>query len=375
MRVEDLTVRKIINSRGKWAVELDLKVDGSWYRASVPAGKSRGKHEAVQFPADRSVSLAGEFRKLVLGEYDSQEEFDSRLIAIAGENKSRFGVDLTLAASIAFFRSTHRETGGSLPVPMLNVINGGEHAGNDLAVQEFMIVPFLNTFSERMEAAVNVYQALRDLLLSRFGKSAVNVGDEGGFAPPIGKTEEAVEILEKAIEEAGYGKHVRISLDMAANSYFDGKYRIDGLALDRGEYIEYVIDLAGKFHFFSVEDPMEESDWEGFAEVTRKAGTTVVGDDLLVTHPERVKRAIETGACNAVLVKPNQVGTVSETLEVVELAKKAGWKYIISHRSGETNDPFIAHFAVHTSAPLIKAGAPARGERVAKYNELLKMEE
>jgi len=381
MKVSDAKIRKILNSRGEWGIELELKVNGNWFRASVPAGKSRGKYEAVQLRAEESIKRFSAFKNEILGEYGDFREFDAHLIKIAGERKEKFGVDLVLAASIAFFRAQGNVwevlgTTPSLPTPMLNLINGGKHAGNWLSVQEFLIVPLhLHTFREKMEASAEIYKALREFLLKKYGRGSINVGDEGGFAPPLKTTSEAIELLERAVEEVGYGGDVRLSLDMAATSYFDGDYSIDGLKLARGAYIDYVLELVKEYRLFSVEDPLHEDDWEGFAQITKKSRIMVVGDDLLVTNPQRVRKAIEMKACNAVLVKPNQIGTVTETLEVIELAKKSGWNYIISHRSGETTDTFISHLAFGIGAPFIKAGAPCRGERTAKYNELLRLEE
>ncbi|HDR53061.1 MAG TPA: phosphopyruvate hydratase [archaeon] len=384
--VDDLKVRRVLNSRASWALELDLLVDGRQSRASVPAGKSKGKLEAVQLPAEKSLKLAPAFGKKLKRRFENQTELDRHLIKLAGPGKRKTGADLTLATSIAFLKSQgdaweviSRLTGSlpALPTPMFNIINGGLHAGNNLAVQEFMIVPHdFGSFSEKVEAGVEIYAELKKQLEAKYGRSATNLGDEGGFAPPMNSTVEALEMLEAVLAKTGYAKTVGISLDCAASSYHSHKgYQIDGQLLNREDYLSYLAGLCEHHSLFSVEDPLEETDFKGFATFLDRANTMVVGDDLLVTNPTRLAKAIRLKAGNAVLVKPNQIGTVTETLEVIRLAREAGWKFVVSHRSGETNDTFITHLAVGTATPFIKTGAPARGERVAKYNELLRLEE
>ncbi len=375
MKVEDAVVRKILDSRGRWTVEVQLKLDGRWFKASVPAGKSRGKHEAVQLPAEKSLRRFPEFRERLVGRaFPTQEDFDDFLAGISGENKEKFGVDLVLAASIAFSRRGLKPK--SLPTPMLNLINGGLHAGGELAVQEFMVVPLkFESFREKLEAAVTIYRALGELLLKKYGPGSVNVGDEGGFAPPLKTTHEALSLLEEAVGEAGLLDRVRLSIDCAASSYFrGGKYHLDGRALGRGEYIDFLSRISRSFHLYSVEDPLHEEDFRGFSEFLSKSDSLVVGDDLTVTDLWRVRKAFDARAINAVIVKPNQVGTVTEVLRVIEFCRKNGLKWVVSHRSGETTDTFIADFAAATSSPFIKAGAPCRGERTAKYNRLLELE-
>ena len=380
MQVQDIVARKILNSRGSWALEIDLKVDDRWNRASVPAGKSRGRHEVEQFSADKSLSLVKKFKDELVGIYPDQKSLDDKL-----KKKKKFGVDLILATSIAAVRAQGTpykviagltESKTSIPTPMLNILNGGLHAGNGLSVQEFMIVPHrFGSFEEKMEASVKVYQKLRENLIATHGKNAVNVGDEGGFAPPMETTQEALSAIQKVLDELGYTKSIQIALDCAASSYFEGgKYLIDGQELSKDKYIDYIDGLVKKFGLFSIEDPIEENDFGASAELTKKVNCTVVGDDLLLTNPDRVKKAMKMKASDAVLVKPNQIGTITETLEVIKMAKESGWKFVISHRSGETNDDFISHLAVGTAAPLFKSGAPARGERTCKYNKLMKLE-
>lgn len=376
MEIEDMKARTVLDSRGRWTVEVELFMEGLWSRASVPAGKSRGKHEAVQLPAKKSLRRFPDLKERLVGrDFGDQGALDGYLVELAGADKGKFGVDLVLAVSEAFCRRTLVPRG--LPTPMLNVLNGGLHAGNGLAVQEFMIVPVkFDTFRGKMEAAVEVYRSLEGLLANEYGPAATAVGDEGGFAPPVETTEEALSVLEEAIGEAGLGDSVRMALDCAASSYFHkGKYHIDGRELAPDEYLAHLSRLTSSFNLLSVEDPMHEGDFGGFADFLSKNHVTVVGDDLTVTQLDRVEKAAGGKAINAVLVKPNQVGTVTETLQVVEFCRQQGWQWVMSHRSGETTDHFIAELAAATESPFIKAGAPCRGERTAKYNELLRLEE
>ena len=375
MELRDIRARKIVNSRGAWALELDVCLDGSWFTASVPSGKSRGKHEAKQIPADDSLKKLSAFKRKLLGKkFGDQAELDSLLVKISGDKKKRFGVDLPLATSLAFFRA-HSAPSGELPVPMFNVINGGLHAGSELAVQEFMIVPEKpDRFSGKVEVALQVYVELRDILERKFGNPAINVGDEGGFAPPLKTTVEALTLLEEAAGSAGMSK-ISLALDCAASSYYrGGKYHIDGRDMNRWEYVDHLKRITKSFHLFSVEDPLHEEDFEGFAKFLEQSKTMVVGDDLTATDVKLVRKARHEESINAVLVKPNQAGTVTEALRVIDFCRDAGWKWIISHRSGETNDAAIADLAVVTGSPFIKTGAPCRGERTAKYNRLLRLE-
>lgn len=376
MKITDLKARPILDSRGRWTIEVEIHSNKRKFTASVPAGKSRGKHEAIQFDARKSMRLFPEFRKQLIGkEFHDQHEFDDFLIRISGDKKRNYGVDLSLASSIAFSRSKTVKPKG-MPTPMFNIINGGLHAGGDLSIQEFMIVPHkFRNFSEKLGHGVEIYHLLKEKLAEKYGKSAVNLGDEGGFAPPLATTSDALELLESVIGELGLLDEVSISIDCAASSYFSGgKYHIDGKSMDPKEYTAYLSNLASSFHLFSVEDPLEENDFEGFATFLKKTHTLVVGDDLTVTSLQRLKKAYETKAINSLLVKPNQIGTVTETLLALDFCKKVGWSWIISHRSGETDDSFIADLAAGTASPFIKAGAPARGERTAKYNQLLRLE-
>lgn len=376
MKITDLKARPILDSRGRWTIEVELHSNKKEFIASVPAGKSRGKHEAVQFDARKSMRLFPELKKQIVGkEFGGQAEFDDFLIRLSGDKKRNYGVDLVLASSIAFSRSKAVKPRG-MPTPMFNIINGGLHAGGDLAVQEFMVVPHkFRTFSEKLGCGVEIYHLLKGKLEEKFGKSAVNLGDEGGFAPPLKTTHDVLELLETVIGELGLLEKVSVSIDCAASSYFSGgKYHIDGNSLDPGEYTAYLSNLVSSFHLFSVEDPLEENDFKGFAAFLEKTHTKVVGDDLTVTSIPRLEKAYASKSINTLLVKPNQIGTVTETLMALDFCKKSGWSWIISHRSGETDDSFIADLAAGTASPFIKAGAPARGERTAKYNQLLRLE-
>ncbi|ABU82186.1 enolase [Ignicoccus hospitalis KIN4/I] len=396
--------RWILDSRGNPTVEVDVYTEGGFGRAAAPAGASKGSKEALELRDGGNAFMGKGVLKAVrnvnevigpsLVGMDSldQKEIDMKMIELDGtENKSKLGANAIVATSMAVAKAAadslsvplYYHLGGALaqtlPTPLLNVINGGAHAGNELAIQEFMIVPWdFSSFSEALQAASEIYHYLKSYLKEKYGKSAINVGDEGGFAPPMRQTREALDALVNAIKKAGYEGRVALALDAAATHFYDqekGVYRIDGKELDREGLLELYEELIRDYPIVSIEDPLHEEDWEGFKEAVKRLKIRVVGDDLLVTNPKLVKKAIEEGVANAVLVKVNQVGTVTEAYEVVDMAKRASWAAIVSHRSGETEDTFISHFAVGSGAPAIKAGAPARGERTAKYNELLRIEE
>ena len=318
MEIQDIRARRIINSRGDWALEADIKIDEKWHRVSVPAGKSKGRNEAVQYGTGKSLELLPKFKQLVAGAYADQETLDKHLCKIAGPRKKKFGADLVLATSIAGlkaqgipYEAVARLVGAkpSMPTPMLNIINGGLHAGNSLAVQEFMIVPHrFGSFAEKMDAAVGIYQKLREILKAKYGRSAVNVGDEGGFAPPMKSTAEAVGAIQDVIDGLGFSKEVGISLDCAASSYFDsGKYGIDGKKLGTKSYISHLKDICTKYSLFSVEDPIREDDFAGWTAFTKEVGCTVVGDDLLATNPEGEESHGKKGLrCGAGKAQPNR---------------------------------------------------------------------
>jgi enolase len=268
-----------------------------------------------------------------------------------------------------------------LPVPMMNVINGGKHAGNKLAVQEFQIEPVgASSCSEAIRIGDEVYQSLNSVLKAKYGPSAINVGDEGGYAPPLEMTSDALEAILQAISDAGYDEStVHIGIDAASSSFYkkDSTYQLDGKKLSSGELEDYYEDLVRKYPIRTLEDPFDEDDFDHFVQITRKLGSRIkiIGDDLYVTNPERIKRGIQKKATNSILIKLNQIGTVTETLDAIKMSKEAGLDIVVSHRSGETEDTFISHLATSQESLFIKTGAPARGERTAKYNELLRIEE
>ena len=400
MKIKKVSAREIIDSRGNPTVEATVFTEKGSGWAAAPSGASRGAHEAWELRdggeryMGKGVLKAVKNVNKVIGpalegmDVANQEGIDKKMIELDGtKNKSKLGGNAIVAVSMAVARAAadaegkelYEHFGGKLlPVPMLNIVNGGQHAGNELAIQEFMVIPVgAPSFSEGLRYASEVYHTLREKLKGRYGSSAINVGDEGGFAPPMKESREALDIIVKAVEEAGYGKEIVLGVDCAASGFYkDEEYHIDGKRLSAGELLDYYAGLLGKYPLESIEDPFQEEDFSSFAEFTGKFGgnVQVVADDLTVSNPERLKECIERNAANALLLKINQVGTVTEAMEAKGMAEKAGMRVVVSHRSGETEDPFIADFAVGTEAGQIKAGAPARGERTAKYNRLLAIE-
>lgn len=408
-KIRDVKARMILDSRGNPTVQVRVVTEGMGVGvAAAPSGASTGIHEAVEVRdggkdfhgkgVSRAVENVNNIIAPAIRGMDSryQSQIDYKMIEIDGtENKSRLGGNAIVATSLAVAKaaaSTYEQPlyfyiGGRyanlLPVPLLNIINGGAHAGNKLDFQEFMIVPAgLKTFREAMKAAVETYHELKRILKEKYGPSAINVGDEGGYAPPMEKTTEALDALIEAIKAAGYepGKEIAIALDVASSQFYDPErkvYMLEGVPRSRDEMMEYYEKLIEEYPIVSIEDPLHEEDFEGFAELARKIGDKVliVGDDLFTTNPKRLRKGIELGAATAILVKVNQVGTLTETMEVITMSHLNGYKTIISHRSGETEDTSIADLAVGLRAGLIKTGAPARGERTAKYNRLLEIEE
>ena len=397
--------RMIIDSRGNPTVEVEVVTeDGEVGRAAVPSGASTGEHEAVELrDGDKSqwrgkgVSRALEnvnriAEHLVGLDVQDQRAIDRLMIDLDGTpNKGRLGANAILGVSLAVARAAarsldvplYRHIGGVgahlLPVPMLNVLNGGAHADNNVDIQEFMIAPVgAETFSEALRMGTETFHALKGVLKSR--GLATSVGDEGGFAPNLGSNEEALELLVEAIEQAGYtaGTDIKLALDVAASELFtDGAYHMGGEALDSAGMVDFYAGLCEKFPLYSIEDGLDENDWEGWQLLTKRLGDKVqlVGDDLFVTNTERLSQGIDTAAANSILIKVNQIGTLTETLDSIRMAHRAGFTCVISHRSGETEDTFIADLAVATNAGQIKTGAPCRSERVAKYNQLLRIAE
>ncbi len=408
-KIHHVRGREIIDSRGRPTVEAEVStIGGGVGLAAVPAGASKGKYEAWELRDGDARFFGLGVRKAVkninnviskeIVGLDSryQKEIDNKMIILDGTpNKSRLGANAILAVSIATAKAAadtyglplFKYLGGylarTLPTPFLNIINGGKHAGNKLSIQEFMIVPGeADSFSEALRVACEVYYKLRNYLKDKHGLQAINVGDEGGFAPPMSETREALDALIRAIKMAGYaeGSEVAIALDAAASSFYDElkrKYYIDGKYVEPDKLLEYYLELVEEYPIVSIEDPFHEDDFKRFAELTRKVGSKIliVGDDLFVTNINRFEKGVSMGAANSILVKMNQIGTLSETLDVIHYAMQAGYQPIISHRSGETEDITISDLAVATNAGAIKTGAPARGERTAKYNRLIRIEE
>ncbi len=406
--IEAVGAREILDSRGNPTVEVEVLLeDDSFGRAAVPSGASTGAFEAHESrDGDKGRYLGKGVQNAVnavvteideaLVGFDALDQrlVDSALIAIDGtDNKSRLGANAILGVSLANARAAaeatgqplYRYLGGAnahvLPVPLMNIINGGAHADTGVDIQEFMIVPLgAETFSEAIRWGVEVYHALKAELHSK-GLST-GLGDEGGFAPELPTNAAALDLIAEAIAKAGYtlGKDIALALDVASTEFYDektGKYTFEGKERTGEEMIAYYADLVAKYPLVSIEDPLAEDDWAAWTKMTAELGGKVqlVGDDLYVTNPARLQKGIDLKAGNAILVKVNQIGTLTETLDAVSLAQRDGMKAIISHRSGETEDTFIADLAVATNAGQIKTGAPARSERVAKYNQLLRIEE
>ncbi len=407
-KIKTVRARMVLDSRGNPTVQVMVVTEaGGVGIANAPSGASTGKHEAVELRDGgkewhgKGVSKAVENVNTVIAEalkgmdVRNQREIDMKMIEIDGTpNKSRLGGNAIVATSLAVAKAAaatleiplYLYLGGKyadiLPVPMLNIINGGAHAGNKLDFQEFMIVPVgFKKFSDAIRAAVETYHELKKLLKQKYGPSAVNVGDEGGYAPPMETIREALDALVEAIKAAGYepGKDIALAIDAASSQFYDEKrdiYLVEGKEYKRDDMIKLYEELVEEYPIVSIEDPLYEEDFEGFAEITKALGNKIliVGDDIYTTNPERFRKGIEMGSSNAILVKVNQIGTLTETLEVIKMAHRKGLRTIISHRSGETEDTTIADIAVGFSAGLIKTGAPARGERTAKYNRLLEIE-
>ncbi len=406
-QIERIHARQILDSRGNPTIEVEVGLQkGAHGRAAVPSGASTGEFEATELRdggeawGGKGVTHAvanvdGEIAHALIGmDAEGQAELDRALIELDGTpNKSRLGANAILGVSLAAAHAQAAEQGLALwrylggadarvlPVPMMNVLNGGAHADNKVDFQEFMIVPCgARTFSECLRMGAEVFHALKRTLHERGLSTAV--GDEGGFAPDLGSNEEALKMLVAGIHAAGYrpGEDVAIALDPAASEiYGDGAYVLEheGRTLSAAEFADYWADLAGRYPIVSLEDGMDEEDWDGWRVLTQRLGSSVqlVGDDIFVTNTERLRRGIDEGVGNSILIKVNQIGTLTETLQAVAMARDAGYTAVMSHRSGETEDVTIADLAVATGCGQIKTGAPSRSDRVAKYNQLLRIEE
>jgi enolase len=401
--IANVHARQILDSRGNPTLEVDVRLEsGALGRAAVPSGASTGAHEAVEL-RDKASDYGGKGVTQAVANVNTeiaaaltsldaadQETLDRRLIDLDGTpNKGRLGANAILGVSLAAAKATAAERGLSLfrslggddartlPVPMMNVINGGAHAQNSIDLQEFMVVPAgAESFAEALRIGAETFHALKDVLHERGFATAV--GDEGGFAPDLGSSEEAIEAILEAADRVGHRERVSVAIDPAASEFFqDGAYRFEGREVDGAEMAGFYADLAERYPIVSVEDGLAEDDWEDWRTLTERLGERLqlVGDDIFVTNPERLQRGIDEGVANSILVKVNQIGTLTETLETIELARRNGYTTVISHRSGETEDTTIADLAVATNAGQIKTGAPSRTDRVAKYNQLLRIEE
>ena len=409
-QIKSIIAQEILDSRSNPTIRVSVTLsDNSVGTANVPSGASTGAHEAIELRDNDSNRFSGKgvlkavanvndiiANKLTGMKFSNIESIDKTLIELdETENKANLGANSILGVSLATIHaisnsnriplyqyiSNITNNKISLPVPMFNILNGGSHASNSTDIQEFMIIPSgLNSFSESLQFGAETYQSLKSLL-SQEGKST-NVGDEGGFAPEMNSNQAAIEIILKAIENAGYkiGKDCYLGLDVAASEFYkDSKYELkkDNLNLDSDEMVEYLINLVNSYPILSIEDGLAEDDWNGWANLTQKIGKKIqlVGDDLYTTNVSRLTKGIKETSSNSILIKFNQIGSISETFDAIELAKNAKWSNVISHRSGETEDTTIADLAVGTGAGQIKTGAPARSERVAKYNRLLSIED
>ena len=395
----------ILDSRGNPTVEVEVVTDtGAFGRAAVPSGASTGEHEAVELRDGGDSWMGKGVQKAIdhvnislapqlVGEsvFD-QRYLDQKMLEADGtENKGKLGANAILGCSMAIARAAaselnqplYRYLGGihasRLPVPFMNVLNGGAHADNNVDIQEFMIAPVgAKTFLEAMRWGTEIYHNLKKLLQSK--GLATGVGDEGGFAPNLASNEEALKLIAEAVTKAGYelGSQIALALDVAATEFYNretGLYELDGGTKNAEEMVAYYTDLAERYPLISIEDGLDENDWDGWAQLTTALpNIQLVGDDLFVTNPTRLKRGIDNGVANSILIKVNQIGTLTETMEAIEMAHKNGYSCMISHRSGETEDAFIADLAVATNAGQIKTGAPCRSERTAKYNQLLRIE-
>jgi len=419
--IKNIHARQIYDSRGNPTVEVDVTTEAGVFRAAVPSGASTGIYEALEM---RDGDKANHLGKGVLNavnhvntaikermcgqelDITDQNAMDKIMIDLDGtDNKSKLGANAILGVSMAIARAAAAEKriplyqhlaniAGKdkllLPVPAFNVINGGSHAGNKLAMQEFMLLPYgVATFKDAMRAGSEIYQVLKGVIKKAYGQDATNVGAEGGFAPNILKNTDALDLVCQAIKDAGYEGKVGICMDVAASEFWNDelkKYDLDfkspasdvaGRYVTPTELADVYVDFISKYPIVSIEDPFDQDDWEGYKAFTSRVGanTQVVGDDLLVTNPKRIGRAINEKSCNALLLKVNQIGTLSESIEACNMSQNAGWGVMVSHRSGETEDSFIADLVVGLGTGQIKTGAPCRSERLSKYNQLLRIEE
>ena len=404
--ITKLKAREILDSRGNPTLEVELHTKNHIVTASVPSGASTGTHEALELrdggkryggkgvlKAIRNIEniLAPELKNK---EATKQRQIDQLMLKLDGtENKSHLGANAILAVSLAVAKAAAQEKNLPLyfylsqlakvnkkmilPKPFFNIINGGKHADNQLSFQEFMIVPQYHTFQKNLQAASEIYHLLKADLRKKYGKGTTNVGDEGGFAPEkLNRAEAALNILQQAIADAGHKNKIKLAIDCAASEFYShGEYNVDGKKLTSPKLLGYYLELIKKYPLISIEDPFQQEDFTSFSILRQRSKIQIVGDDLTVTNPQRIKLAIKEKSCNCLLLKVNQIGTLTEALDAVKLAYQNDWKVMVSHRSGETEDTFIADLAVGIGCGQIKSGAPCRGERTAKYNRLLRIEQ
>jgi len=407
VKITSLKARQVLDSRANPTIEAEIGTGKGFFSAIVPSGASTGVHEALELRDNEKPyfgkgvlgavsNVNNDIAKSIVGKgFSSQKELDQALLdADATDNKSRLGANAILSVSMAFakamaFENHQRlyeflnEISGKkkfvLPIPQMNVLNGGKHAGKEADIQEHMLLPMkFKSFSEALQAGTETYHTLKKILKQKYGYYATLLGDEGGFVPPIDSVEDRLELMLKAIGDSGYAGKIMIGLDCASSEFYkEGKYAIGENKYSGAELVDFYADLVKKYNVVSIEDGMAEDDWGSWTKLTSKLGnkTQLVGDDLLVTNAKRIQKALETKACNSLLLKVNQIGTVTESIEAAKLALKNNWSVVVSHRSGETEDSFIADLVVGLGTGQSKFGAPARSERVAKYNQLLRIEE
>lgn len=403
MKITKLIAREILDSRGNPTIEVKCFSGKNYAVESVPSGASKGKYEAVELRDGGKrynglgvIKACWNINELIFNriknlEIKSQRQLDRILIRLDGtKNKSKLGANSILAVSLAWARLKSQvekkplySTLGNkkiIPLAFFNVVNGGKHADNKLAFQEFMIAPQAKTFREKLRMASEIYHKLKIEIQKKYGKNSTNVGDEGGFAPDVKKVEEALFLLKKAVKKAGYWGKVSFALDCAASEFYDKKtrkYRVDGKVISAEKLLDFYITLVNKYPIISIEDPFDQEEYSSWQMIMNKLGKKIqiVGDDLLATNPDRIKFAIKNKLCNALLLKVNQIGTLSEAIDAAKLAMNAKWKVMVSHRSGETGSSFIADLCVGLGTGQIKSGAPCRYERLAKYNRILEIEQ
>ncbi|XP_019745881.1 gamma-enolase isoform X1 [Hippocampus comes] len=415
MSIVSIVAREILDSRGNPTVEVDLRTDKGVFRAAVPSGASTGIYEALELRDGDKSRYKGKGVLKAVGHINGalgpaliasglsvveQEQLDNIMIEMDGtDNKSQFGANAILGVSLAVCKAgaAHKDvplyrhiadlagnTEMVLPVPAFNVINGGSHAGNKLAMQEFMVLPVgAESFKEALRIGSELYHTLKGVIQQKYGQDATNVGDEGGFAPNILENSEALDLLQTAIDKAGFTDKVVVGMDVAASEFYrEGKYDLDFKSppdakrhVSAEELADIYQGFVNNYPVVSIEDPFDQDDWEAWTRLTARVGIQVVGDDLTVTNPKRIEKAAEERACNCLLLKVNQIGSVSEAIQACKLAQANGWGVMVSHRSGETEDTFIADLVVGLCTGQIKTGAPCRSERLAKYNQLMRIEE